>query len=426
MTPGSRSWALFTSCLVLWSCSATGPVTGTNEPLQASDEPQTTTSQAGAVPMSLASLDWSTVGLEFGVSQITEWRSRLVGLAVQDFDAPSSLIDEDDTGCVGFQAGRTGEVVWSTDGVEWETLPAQPYWYEGPLTPQDWGEIVRAGGIPSYAGPVELVPGDDRLLAVSFDELTETRAGAVVDAFDPRTERWDRLGSLGSVGFNRSAVAAASGPEATIIMAAGPDRDLTVWTVTEAGLDELTRPFAGLLVEPDEQWSAQVDGVELTATIEGFIAQFEVASLGPVMAYSVDGTQWTRVAHPGEGPVQLAASGTTVLGWNGDGTWISVDHGESWRAAQLEQATQLIDLGGTRVGFLAWTFEETWVSPAVWHSRDGVEWERVLELSDEHNWVNGLLMTEEAIVVSASVPSDGWVCPEIEHYEYEIHIGRFE
>ena len=34
-------------------------------------------------------------------------------------------------------------------------------------------------------------------------------------------------------------------------------------------------------------------------------------------------------------------------------------------------------------------------------------------------------MTDEAIVISASVPSNGWVCPDIERYEYEIHIARF-
>ncbi len=412
-------------CLALSACANSGPVTGTTETLRAPVDPETTTSQP-VVPEQPPSLVWSSVELDFGVSQITQVGSGLVGLAVQDFEAPSSLIEEGDTGCVGFQAGRTGEVVWSPDGVTWEPLPAQPYWYQGVLSPEEWGAIIRSGGIPANAALVELVARGERLLAVSFAELTEAEASVVVDIYEPSTSRWVRLGSLGSVGVNRSAVAAASGPEGTVIVATGRARDLAVWTVGEAELTELTDPFDGLTVAGDERWAAQVDGIELVATADGFIAQFEVADRSPLMAYSVDGTQWARVAHPSAGPVHLAAAESTVLGSNGDGMWISLDNGDSWQAVHLEQAASFVDLRGTPTGFTAWMFEETWVSPTVWYSRDGVDWEPVLELSEKYTWINGVVMTAEVIVVSVGVPSGGWVCPEIEGSGYEIYRGAFE
>ena len=421
----SRVALAATLCLVLSACSGSDPTGDAADPLPAPVEPESTSSQpvVATEPPPVFDIEWSTVDVEFGVSEITQLGPDLVGLAVQDFDAPSSLIEEGDSGCVGFQAGRTGEVVWSADGLAWEPLSAQPYWYVGVLTPEEWAAIIRNGGIPSTLAVVDLVTHGERLLAVSFDELTETQGSGVVDMYEPSTGQWDRLGSLGSIGVNRSAVTAASGPLGTVIIATDPERGIAVWTVTEADLKELSDPLAGLSMAPDESWSAQVDGIEMIAITDGFIAQFEITSRGPVMVYSVDGTQWTRVAHPGAGPVRLAASGTTVIGWNGDGVWISLDHGESWQEVQLEQTTPFIDLVGTPTGFTGWMLEESWVSPAVWFSPDGFEWRPVLELSEEHNWINGLFMTDEAILVSASLPSDGWVCPEIEHYGYEISFG---
>ena len=66
------------------------------------------------------------------------------------------------------------------------------------------------------------------------------------------------------------------------------------------------------------------------------------------------------------------------------------------------------------------------MSPAVWYSRDGVEWGQVLELSEDHGWINGILLTDDALIVSTTVPTDGWVCPEIEGSRYEIHRGAIE
>lgn len=428
MTTRVRFTVVIALCLVLSSCSATGPVTGTTEPLQAPDEPRTTTSLigAGSVPIELPNLDWSTVRLGFGVSEITEWGPSLVGLAVQDFDAPSSLIDEDDSGCVGFSTGRTGELVWSADGADWEPFPVQPYWYDGPLSPFAWAELVRRGESPFTGVPSQLISHGDELLAISLEELSDNGSNVVVDAFDPSNERWYRLGSLGSVGFDSSAVEGASGRQGTVIVAAGPDRAPTVWAVREGGLVEYTNAFASLVTEADGQWTTAIEGFDLVATADGFLAQFEIASHDPVMAYSVDGTQWNRVAHPGAGAVRLAASGSTALGANWDGMWISTDSGRSWRPVSLHEGPEFFDLNGTESGFTAWAFQEAWTSPTVWLSHDGIDWAPVLELDSDHGWINGLAMTDEAIIVSASDPSGGWVCPEIVRHEYEMHIARFE
>jgi hypothetical protein len=348
----------------------------------------------------------------------------LVGLAVQDFEAPSSLVDDnDDNGCVGFQAGRTGEVVWSWGGVDWEPFPVQPYWYSGPLEPEAWGLEVASGEITSRPWPFRLVSDADRLLALSFEELTAAQGNVAVDVWEPSSRTWQRIGSFESAGPNTSGAVAASGPDTTIIMAAGSDGHLGVWGVTETGLVEFPNPFASLVAETPERWTDEVDGVELVATNDGFLAQLEVGSGSSVMAYSVDGAWWTQVAHPGAGPVHLAASGDTAIAVNGDGMWRSTNRGRTWQPVAMEHPLQLNDVAGFASGFTAWSFTVDWVFPTVWFSPDGLEWRSVLQLSDEYGWINGVSMVDGAIIVSVDASPGGWVCPEIVRHEYEIHLG---
>ncbi len=414
--------------LMLSSCSGTSSMSDPTEPLGPPMEPQTTTTSRPAAtseptPTPAPDLGWTTTTLDFGVSHITEWRSMLVGLAVQDFEAPSSLIEEDDTGCIGFQAGRTGEVVWSADGVEWEPFPVQPHWYPGPLEPQEWSREVASGEITSRPWPFRLVSGADRLLAMSFEELTAARGKVAVDVWEPVSRTWQRIGSLESVRPNTSGVAVASGRDTTIIMAADFDGHLGVWTVTETGLVEFPNPFASLVAETPERWTDEVDGVELVATNDGFLAQLEVGSGGFVMAYSVDGAWWTQVANPAAGPVHLAASGDTVIAVNGDGIWRSANRGRTWQPVAMEHPLQLTDLAGFASGFTAWSFTVDWVFPTVWFSPDGLEWRSVLQLSDEYGWINGVSIADGVIIVSVDASPGGWVCPEIVRHEYEIHLG---
>jgi hypothetical protein len=64
-----------------------------------------------------------------------------------------------------------------------------------------------------------------------------------------------------------------------------------------------------------------------------------------------------------------------------------------------------------------------WVSPTVWYSPDGLEWRSVLQLSDEYGWINGVTLSDDAIVMSVDASPGGWLCPEIIRHEYEINLG---
>jgi len=387
--------------------------------------------------------DWRTAGLDVGVRDLQVWGSVLVGTAEQNFTAPSDLVSEsDDEGCVGFEAGRSGEVVQSSDGLTWKGLGSQPSWYDGPTTVEEWARRTAANESPfDDVDQVALLVQQDQLFAVSHrrdghrDELAPTAGVVIVEAWDDVNETWEPLSGTDRV-IRSSEVSAASGSAGLVVVANGSEGEPLLWTLTGGEMVSAEDPVLDRLLATgaadlgsDAELADLLRSFELFATSDGFVAQFAVGDGEFVMLRSEDGREWTEVTDaPSSELNELAAyEGVVIATAFGEELWRSNDDGRTWDLDTAVPGGAIIDIAAGAGGWALWTADPGGIPDAIYYSPDASRWQEINDLSGQDiDWVTGLAVTSDAIVaITGYTPNGGWVCPDIVTQSYQAHLRPF-